>query len=124
VCFGLLVIFVISRKGNPSQKEMTYLSKLHHVPEEDCDPRRTRHTLIAARLLIVYGMTMPFITLFMYVKPYQRGTSKILPDDAINWTLIEPWIAFGPAILFIPLGTVAFITIKRRYLGAFHEDSG
>ena len=123
VCTGLLVIFVISRKGNPSQKEMTYLSKLHHVPEEDCDPGQTRHTLIAARLLIVYGITMPFITLLMYVKPYQRGTSTIRPDDTINWTLIEPWIAFGPAILFIPLGTVAFITIKRRYQRAFNEDS-
>jgi sodium/pantothenate symporter len=64
---------------------------------------------------MLYGMLMPFFLLNFYVRPYQRGSGTILPGNALNWNEAEPWIAFGPAALFIPLGLVALITIWRRY---------
>jgi sodium/pantothenate symporter len=82
---------------------------------EDRDVRRTRITLIAPALLMLYGMAMPFVLLNFYVRPYQRGAGTILPGNALNWSEAEPWIAFGPAALFIPLGLLAFVTIRRRY---------
>ncbi len=60
-------------------------------------------------------MIMPFLLLHFYVRPYQRGSGAILADDSLNWRQAEPWIAFGPAALFIPLGLVAAVTIWRRY---------
>ncbi len=52
-----------------------------------------------------------------YDKPLHlvRGAGTALPGDALNWAEAEPWIAFGPALLFIPLGLIAGLTIWRRY---------
>lgn len=112
---GVVTILVMSRRNSPSEEEKRYLAKLHETPAEDRDPAKTRVTLIAPALLVLYGMTMPFLLLHFYVKPYQRGSGTILAGDALNWSYAEPWIAFGAAVLFIPLGTIAAVTIKRRY---------
>ena len=112
---GVLTILVLSRGQRPSGEEQTYLARLHETPQEDRDAAKTRVTLIAPALLVLYGMTMPFLLLHFYVKPYQRGSGTILAGDSLNWSYAEPWIAFGAAVLFIPLGTIAAVTIKRRY---------
>jgi sodium/pantothenate symporter len=112
---GFLTIRWLSRGHHPSLAERDYLARLHATPAEDRDVRRTRITLIAPALLMLYGMTMPFVLLNFYVRPYQRGAGTILPGNALNWSEAEPWIAFGPAALFIPLGLLAFVTIRRRY---------
>ena len=102
-------------RGLDSPEERQYRAQLHEVPAEDRDPARTRVTLIAPALLVLYGMVMPFLLLHFYVKPYQRGSATIRTGDALNWSEIEPWIAFGPAVVFIPLGLLAGVTIWRRY---------
>ncbi|MEM6775663.1 MAG: hypothetical protein AAF640_12520 [Pseudomonadota bacterium] len=112
---GMITIWFFSRGHAPSEAEQAYLARLHETPAEDRDLRRTRITLIAPALLSLYGMTMPFLLLHFYVKPYQRGSGSILAGDALNWGEAEPWIAFGPAALFIPLGLIATLTIWRRY---------
>jgi sodium/pantothenate symporter len=112
---SVLAIWLVSRRQRPSQEEKRFLTVLHETPAEDRDPARTRLTLVAPALLVLYGLTMPFLLLNFYVAPYQRGSGTMLPGDALNWSEAEPWIAFGPAILFIPLGLIAGITIWRRY---------
>ncbi|MEM9758615.1 MAG: sodium:solute symporter family protein [Pseudomonadota bacterium] len=112
---GMITIWVFSRRHAPSEAERAYLARLHETPAEDRDLRRTRITLIAPALLVLYGLTMPFLLLHFYVKPYQRGSGSILAGDALDWGEAEPWIAFGPAALFIPLGLIATLTIWRRY---------
>ncbi len=112
---GFLTIRWLSRGHHPSLAERDYLARLHATPVEDRDVRRTRITLIAPALLMLYGMAMPFVLLNFYVRPYQRGAGTILPGNSLNWSEAEPWIAFGPAALFIPLGLLAFVTIRRRY---------
>jgi ABC-type Fe3+ transport system permease subunit len=108
-------IWLLSRGHLPSAQEQRYLAGLHQTPAEDRDLGRTRTTLIAPALLVLYGIAMPFMLLHFYVKPYQRGSGTILHDDALNWSYAEPWIAFGAAVLFIPLGLISAITIWRRY---------
>lgn len=112
---SFLAIFLASRRGSPSAAERRYLARLHETPPEDRDMRRTRITLIAPALLVLYGVGMPFFLLYAYVAPYQRGAGTILANGALNWSEAEPWIALGPALLFVPLGGIAAHVIWRRY---------
>ncbi len=105
----------MSRREQPNAEERRYLAALHETPQEDRDASRLRTTLIAPALLVTYGVCMPAFLLNYYVAPYQRGAGTILADGGLNWGEAEPWIAFGPAVLFIPLGAIAGITIWRRY---------
>lgn len=112
---SVLTIWWVSRRQAPSAAEQSYLARLHETPLADRNPALTRTTLIAPSLLVLYGMAMPFLLLHFYVAPYQRGAGSILADGSLNWQEAEPWIAFGPAALFIPLGLIATVTIRRRY---------
>jgi len=112
---GLLTIGLVSRRGEPTAAERRYREQLHVTPQEDRDPRRLRATLWAPALLVLYGLTMPFLLLHFYVGPYQRGSDTALPGGALNWEAAEPWFALGPAAIFVPLGVVAAVTIYRRY---------
>jgi Na+/proline symporter len=112
---SVLTILLIARWQTPSAKEREFLTRLHETPIEDCDVKQTRITLIAPALLMLYGAVMPFLLLNFYVLPFQRGRGTVLSTGNINWQEAEPWIAFGPALLFIPLGLIAIVTISRRY---------
>jgi hypothetical protein len=60
------------------QRSSRYLARLHRDPRGRSRPQRTRVTLIAPALLVLYGLCMPFLLLHFYVKPYQRGSGTIL----------------------------------------------
>jgi sodium/pantothenate symporter len=106
---------LISRRGEPSPAEQQFLAHLHQTPVADRDSRLTRITLIAPALLVLYGLLMPVFLLNFYVAPFQRGAGLIGPEASLDWSQAEPWFALGPALLFIPLGTIAAVTIRRRY---------
>ena len=89
--------------------------RLHRSPATVCDPRKVRLTLVAPLLLTVYGLVMPVLLLNWYVKPYQAGTGELLADGTINWTGTEALVAFGPGLLFVPLGLISAWVIWRRY---------
>jgi sodium/pantothenate symporter len=108
-------IIVVSRRGEPSKEERKFLARLHETPIGDRSARLTRTTLIAPALLVLYGIGMPVFLLNFYVAPYQRGAGLIAAGAGVDWSYAEPWFALGPAVLFIPLGTVAAIVIRRRY---------
>jgi sodium/pantothenate symporter len=112
---SLLTIVLVSRSGRPSGAEDEFRIRLHQTPEEDRDMGKTRITLVAPALLVLYGLLMPFAVLNWYVIPYQAGTGQLLPDGSVNWSGTEALFAFGPAILFVPLGLVSALVIWRRY---------
>ena len=58
---------------------------------------------------------MPFVMQRWYVKPYQRGTGEILADGSINWATGEALFTLTWAILYIPLGLIAYRVIRRSY---------
>ena len=88
---------------------------MHQTPEQDISARATRITLIAPALLVGYGLTMPWLLLHYYVRPYQVGTGLLTAAGHINWQYAEPWFALGPAVLHVPLGLLAWVVIRRRY---------
>ena len=112
---SIAAIVSISRRGRPSHAEQQFLARLHETPAQDRDRRLTRITLVAPLLLVLYGLLMPVFLLNCYVAPYQRGAGLIGPGASLDWSRAEPWFALGPAVLFIPLGTVAALVIRQRY---------
>jgi len=112
---SLITIGIISKRSTVTEQEAAYRIKLHITPEEDCDAKKTRTTMIAPIILILYGCTMPFLMVNYYIKPYQRGTGEILADGSMNCQSGEAWFSLSPAIIFISLGTLAAIVIWRNY---------
>jgi Na+/proline symporter len=112
---SLVTIRIISKRGAVTEQEVAYRIKLHITPEEDCDVKKTRTTMIAPIILILYGCTMPFLVVNYYIKPYQRGTGEILADGSMNWQTGEAWFSLSSAIVFISLGTLAAFVIWRSY---------
>ncbi len=112
---SVMTIVLVSRAGVVSPQERAFRERLHHTPESDRCLRKTRLTLVAPILLMVYGLLMPLALLKWYVIPYQRGSGELLAEGQINWSGSEPWFALSPALLFVPLGLVSAVTIWRRY---------
>ncbi|MFP6806709.1 MAG: sodium:solute symporter family protein [Pseudomonadales bacterium] len=118
---GLITIHIISKRGVVTAQESAYRIKLHITPEEDIDASKTRMTMIAPAILILYGCTMPFVMVNYYIKPYQHGTGEILSDGSMNWQTGEAWFSLSPAIIFISLGALAATVIWRSYYPKLNE---
>ena len=113
---ALIGVWMGSRGQSPSGAEVAYRSKLHTTPSEDLSTKETRITLLAPVLLVGYGLTMPWLLLHYYVRPYQTAAGFLHYGGAINWERLEPWFALGPAVLHIPLGILAWHVIRHRYI--------
>ncbi|MFT6286382.1 MAG: sodium/pantothenate symporter [Alcanivorax sp.] len=112
---SVLTIVIISRLGEVSAEEQEFRRRLHQTPAEDRSLKKTRITLVASLLLVLYGLVMPVALLRWYVTPYQAGAGQLLEDGSINWSGAEPWFALSPALLFIPLGLISAAVIWKRY---------
>ncbi|WP_435218911.1 sodium:solute symporter family protein [Luminiphilus sp. nBUS_07] len=113
---ALIGVWMGSRGQSPSGAEVAYRSKLHTTPSEDLSMKETRITLLAPVLLVGYGLTMPWLLLHYYVRPYQTAAGFLHYGGALNWERLEPWFALGPAVLHIPLGILAWHVIRHRYI--------
>ena len=112
---ALIGVWMGSRGQSPSGSEVAYRAKLHTTPSEDLSAKETRMTLLAPVLLVGYGLTMPWLLLHYYVRPYQTAAGFLHSGGALNWERLEPWFALGPAVLHIPLGILAWHVIRHRY---------
>ena len=112
---ALIGVWMGSRGQSPSVSEVAYRTKLHTTPIEDLSVQETRITLLAPVLLVGYGLTMPWLLLHYYVRPYQTAAGFLHTGGALNWERLEPWFALGPAVLHIPLGILAWHVIRHRY---------
>jgi len=112
---SLITIVVVSSQTKVSEAESTYRTKLHETPEAERDLAKTKTTLLAPAILILYGCVMPFIMARFYVKPYQSGTGELLPDGGINWSTGEAMIICGWAVIYIPLGLITAKVIWSDY---------
>jgi hypothetical protein len=58
---------------------------------------------------------MPFLMIYYYVIPYQRGTGQLLADGSLDWFNFEPILAVLWAFVHIPLGLLTIAIVKKRY---------
>ncbi len=112
---SVVTIVCVSRVTRVTRREKWYRLRLHRTPEADRDPSKTRVTLLAPGLLVIYGCIMPWLLLTHYVVPYQRGAGELLADGSINWWTGEAMLALSSALLYIPLGLICIGVIRRRY---------
>lgn len=112
---SLVTIFMVSSSGKVSRREAVYRMRLHRTPAEDYDKKKTKLTLLAPAILIVFGCIMPVIMINNYVIPYQTGTGQLLADGSIDWSKGEAILAITWAVLYIPLGVISANIIWRRY---------
>lgn len=112
---SLLVTVGISRLGTVTREEMLYRMRLHRTPEDETDLAKTRLTLLAPVVLIIYGCAMPFVMQHWYVVPYQRGTGQLMADGSINWATGEAILSITWALLYVPLGLITYRVIRLSY---------
>ena len=72
-------------------------------------------TLWAPLLVVAYGAVMPFLLLYFYVRPYQRGTGELAADGGINWLTGEAILPLTWALVYVPLGIVVYRVIRQGY---------
>jgi Na+/proline symporter len=112
---SLATILVLSSRGQVTRAERVYRMRLHRTPSAERCARKTRITLIAPALLVVYGCTMPMLLIRFYVRPYQAAVGRLLSDGSIDWLTGEAMLALASAALYIPLGLISILVIWRRY---------
>jgi sodium/pantothenate symporter len=112
---SLVVTIGVSRSGTVTRNEQLYRLRLHRTPEDERRAGRTGVTLLAPVILIAYGCVMPFVMQHWYVKPYQHGTDEIMADGSINWATGEAMLSLSWALLYVPLGLIAYRLIRNAY---------
>ena len=110
-----LTIIAVSKFGKVTRREAVYRMRLHRTPDIDYDLQKTRTTLLAPALLILYGCAMPVLLIVFYVIPYQTGTGQLLADGTVDWFTGEAILALSSAAVFVPLGVLSARLIWRRY---------
>jgi Na+/proline symporter len=112
---SLLTIYYLSKRGTVTRQEALFRMRLHRTPDVDFSAAKTRGTLIAPAILVVFGCVMPVIMIVYYVIPYQTGSGTLLADGSVDWLRGEAILALSWAVLHIPLGLVSARVIWRRY---------
>jgi Na+/proline symporter len=115
VVASLVVTVVVSKNTKVTREEALYRMRLHRAPVTDCDQKKVKITLIAPKILVAFGIVMPFIMMIYYVIPYQTGAGKLLPDGSIDWFSGEALLAMSWAVLHVPLGIMSIKVIRNRY---------
>lgn len=115
VAASLITIITLSNLGKVSRSEAVYRMRLHRTPEEDYNLKKTKLTLLAPAILIVFGCIMPLLMVNFYIIPYQTSSGQLLTDGSIDWSRGEAILALTWAALYIPLGLISANIIWRRY---------
>ena len=110
-----LTIIAVSKFGKVTRREAVYRMRLHRTPDIDYDLKKTRTTLLAPALLILYGCAMPVLLIVFYVIPYQTGTGQLLAGGTVDWFTGEAILALSSAAVFVPLGVLSARLIWHRY---------
>lgn len=112
---SLAVTVAVSRLTSVTDVEVRRLARLHETPEEEKSTKRTRMSLIAAGVLILYGCTMPFLMIKYYVRPFQAARGELMPDGSIDWFTGEAVLALSWFFLYVTLGWFAAKVIRGSY---------
>jgi sodium/pantothenate symporter len=112
---SLIVTIVISRNTTVTEEEVKSLAKLHETPTDEVSRKKTRMSLIAAGVLILYGLIMPVLMIIYYVRPFQEARGQLLPNGSINWFTGEAILAISWFFVYVSLGLFAARVIRGSY---------
>ena len=112
---SLVVVLVVSRFGQVSQKEQDYRLQLHRIPELEISARKLRFTRYAPIALAVYQVIMCAVLLTIYVRPYQEATGTLSAVGGINWWSGESLLVLSGPIVVLPTAWIAWRMIRKSY---------
>jgi len=112
---SLITILILSYLGNVTREERLYRLRLHRTPEAELSDKQLKITLLAPFCLIIYGCVMPFLLINFYVRPYQTGAGLLQSDGGLNWATGEVYLTLAYPIIYIALGILGLILVRRRY---------
>lgn len=112
---SLVVIVLVSRRGEVPEAARALRRKLHEVPPEDLDPVRTGRTLLAAKLLIAYACISPVMLLTLYVRPYHRAIGRLEEGQWVDWTSLDALLPLGGGIIILLTGLIAHRAVRKAY---------
>ena len=112
---SLVTIILVSLYTKVTSEEAEYRSRLHQTPDSDRDLSKTKITLFAPGMLIVYGFVMPVLLIAYYVFPYQKASGNLTENGGVNWFGGEAILALSSAVTFISLGVIAAAVVWHRY---------
>jgi sodium/pantothenate symporter len=112
---SLIVTIVVSRNTTVTEEEVKSLVKLHKTPADEVSRNKTRLSLIAAGVLILYGLIMPVLMIVYYVRPFQEAKGQLSPDGSINWFTGEAILAISWFFIYVSLGLFAARVIRGSY---------
>jgi hypothetical protein len=115
VVASLLVTITVSNFTKITRREAVYRMRMHRAPAEDCDPKKIKQTLYAPKIHMLFGAAMPFLLIYFYVIPYQRGTGELLADGSVNWYTVEAILPIFWALIHIPLAVTSYVMVRKRY---------
>jgi sodium/pantothenate symporter len=112
---SLIVTIVVSKRTKVTEIEAANLAKLHETPPDEIDAAKSRKTLIAPGILMLYGLIMPILMLVFYVYPFQKGRGELMPDGTIDWFTGEAILALSWSVVFVLLGWLAVKVVRNNY---------
>jgi len=113
---SLVVTIVVSRRTVVSEEESRRRERLHQTPAEELDPRKTRTSLVAAGVLVAYGIVMSILMILFYVRPFQQARGELQADGSLNWFTGEALLAVAWVFVYVALGWFAARVIRGNYL--------
>jgi sodium/pantothenate symporter len=112
---SLVVVLLVSHFGRVSEAEAQFRSALHEVPVSEISASKLRLTQYAPLILAVYSVTMCFILLNIYVRPYQDATGTLAAHGGINLLSAEAVLVLGGPIVVLPTALIAWRMIRKSY---------
>ncbi len=113
---SLIVTIAVARATTVSDEERSYLEKLHEVPPDELDEKKTRVSLMApAVVIVISGLIMPVLMIRYYVYPFQAARGELAADGSIDWLAGEAILAASWSGVYIALGLFAMWVIRNGY---------
>jgi len=116
VVSSCVVTYLVSSRGRVSREEADYLTRLHQTPVDDVSDREARVSMRAASLLVFLGLSMPFVLLRWYVRPYQSATGTLAADGSLDLLTGEALLAMSWGVVYVFVGWLAARVIRRDYV--------
>lgn len=112
---SLAVVLIVSRFTEVTAKERDYRLSLLKTPSEEIDECAARKTMRFGYAMIIFAIGKTAILLYFYVAPDFRALNPSGQIAAKDWLSGEAWFAYSWLILYLILGCLMLLGVRRSY---------
>jgi len=107
-----VVIEIVSRRGQVSEREHRRRERLHEMPDAEVDHDRVRRTVLWANALMVFGVVLAGLMVAFHVLPYRRAVGGAGTGELV--------LAIGVGFFLVLTGALARWGTLRSYRAPNH----